>query len=241
MFLQETHSTKSVEKLWQNEWGYKIIFSHGSSNSRGVCILFKNNFDLEIQKCYSDDHGRFVIVDITAEGKKYTILNLYAPNEDNPEFFCSIFCALKDFECESLVIGGDFNCVLNPELDKAGGRPDTKVNTRNKLLKLMEDNNLVDIWRLFYPDTRQYTWRSTKAIIQCRLDYFLVSQSMTGYTNCVSILPGFKTDHSLIQLFLSKGNHPRGRGFFKLNTSFLKDLQFVNEIKTLISDTLIEN
>ena len=45
----------------------------------------------------------------------------------------------------------------------------------------------------------------------------------------------------MVQLFLSKGNHPRGRGFFKLNTSLLKDLQFVNEIKTLISDTLTEN
>ena len=114
MLLQETHSTKSVEKLWQNEWGYRIIFSHGSSNCRGVCILFKNNFDLELHKCYSDNYGRFVIADITAEGKKYTIVNLYAPNEDNPEFFCSIFCALRDFECESLVIGGDVNCVLNP-------------------------------------------------------------------------------------------------------------------------------
>ena len=28
-FLQETHSTRECEKVWANEWGYKIYFSHG--------------------------------------------------------------------------------------------------------------------------------------------------------------------------------------------------------------------
>ena len=40
-FLQETHSTVECEKIWSNEWGYKVFFSHGKSNSAGVCILLK--------------------------------------------------------------------------------------------------------------------------------------------------------------------------------------------------------
>ena len=37
--LQETHSTVDTEKLWLDEWGGEIIFSHGTSNSKGVAIF----------------------------------------------------------------------------------------------------------------------------------------------------------------------------------------------------------
>ena len=86
LFLQETHSTISSEKYWLSEWGFKIIFSYGCANSRGTCIMFKNNFYLEIIKYY-DNNGRFVIVDVISEGKKLTLVNLYAPNDDIPDFF----------------------------------------------------------------------------------------------------------------------------------------------------------
>ena len=45
-FLQETHSTPQIERQWSSEWGGKIYFSHGTSESRGVCILI-NPLDAE--------------------------------------------------------------------------------------------------------------------------------------------------------------------------------------------------
>ena len=33
IFLQETHSTKEVEKLWEYQWRKKILYSHGTSSS----------------------------------------------------------------------------------------------------------------------------------------------------------------------------------------------------------------
>ena len=39
IFLQECHSTKEVERLWEYQWKNKIFYSHGKSNSRGVCML----------------------------------------------------------------------------------------------------------------------------------------------------------------------------------------------------------
>ena len=38
-----------------------------------------------------------------------------------------------------------------------------------------------------------------------RLDDFLISQSLMGQVEEVSILPGYKTDHSLISLYLKLG------------------------------------
>ena len=41
MCFQETHSTVKDEIIWRNEWGGTIVFSHGTSQARGVVILFK--------------------------------------------------------------------------------------------------------------------------------------------------------------------------------------------------------
>ena len=39
-FTQETHSSKDIEVEWQREWGGQVVFSHLSSASGGVAILF---------------------------------------------------------------------------------------------------------------------------------------------------------------------------------------------------------
>ena len=39
IFLQETHSTEKAESVWTNQWGCgrgSILFSHGTSGSKGV-------------------------------------------------------------------------------------------------------------------------------------------------------------------------------------------------------------
>ena len=50
-----------------------------------------------------------------------TLANIYAPNEDNPAFFEDLFYRLSDFNCDDIVIGGDFNLVFDLEKDKKGG------------------------------------------------------------------------------------------------------------------------
>ena len=98
---------------------------------------------------------------------------------------------------------------------------------------------MTDIWRTIEPNTRHYTWRSADTKIQCRLDYFLISQSLHGFVNNAEITPGFKTDHSVVQLSWTKGSQPRGRGFWKFNTSLLID--YVNLIKSEIKGTIEQN
>ena len=44
----------------------------------------------------------------------------------------------------------------------------------------MENMELCDVWRIFNPDFERYTWRQRQPEIHCRLDFFLVSQSILG-------------------------------------------------------------
>ena len=49
IFLQETHSTENHESQWMRDWGSQILFSHGSSDARGVAVLFKRGLNIKIK------------------------------------------------------------------------------------------------------------------------------------------------------------------------------------------------
>ena len=47
----------------------------------------------------------------------------------------------------------------------------------------------------------------------------------------------YKTDHSLIKIKIALHSNMRGPGFWILNTSFLTEIDYVNQIRTVIKDT----
>ena len=100
----------------------------------------------------------------------------------------------------------------------------------------MENLDLVDIWWIQNPDTNRYTLRRKNPNIQCRLDFFLISSSLCTDISETDILPGYKTDHSLVTLAIDLHTNPIGLGFWKLNTLLLYDHEFVELIKRTISD-----
>lgn len=53
----------------------------------------------------------------------------------------------------------------------------------------------------------------------------------------VEILPGYKTDHSLLLLELHIDDFKKGKGFWRFNNSLLKDYDYVLQIKSIISET----
>ena len=66
-------------------------------------------------------------------------------------------------------------------------------------------------------------------------------QSLVGNTILANIMTGYKTDHSMITLSLSLHSNPREPGLWKLNTSFLTEIDlYINQIKSTISATLEE-
>jgi len=73
-----------------------------------------------------------------------------------------------------------------------------------------------------------------------QLDFFLTSASLIPAVTKADILAGYKTDHSLITLHLANNSNPRGPGFWKLNTSFLSNSEYVNVIKKTIAEVANE-
>ena len=153
---------------------------------------------------------------------------LYAPNVYDPRFFELFFDHLYDFECDEIIIGGDFNLVLNVDMDKKGGLARTHLKSQL---------DLVDAWRTINPDSHKYTWHRRKPEILCRLDFFLVSQCLMCSVTSVNISAGYKTYHSLIDIKIALHLNLRGPGYWKLNTSFLIDIDYVTQIRDVIKKT----
>ena len=107
-FLQETHSTNESGIYWRSEWGYSTIFTEFSSSKAGVGILFNNNFQFNILKCYTDPEGRSINADVETEEKILTLVNIYAPNRDDPIFFRGVSEKMLPFEWDLIVFGGVF-------------------------------------------------------------------------------------------------------------------------------------
>ena len=82
ILLQETHSSKSIEKIWRAQWGGKFIFCHGNSNARVVAILTKSTIDIKPIKIIRGNEGRLVAFTAMIHGKMLTLANIYAPNDE---------------------------------------------------------------------------------------------------------------------------------------------------------------
>ena len=240
ILLQETHSTPEIERFWCHEWGFKIEFSHGSSASAGVCILFKPSAAYEILSVDKDSNGRLLLILLKINETLFTVVNIYGPNKDEDSFFTSLQSVLHDKGEEPFIIGGDFNTVINPKVDRYPNSIQNHPNCAIALQNVLIDLELVDIWRKKNEHTQKYTWNSPDFKIGSRIDYFLISQSLISSVLKSDITFGYKTDHSLVSLVLSRFTQKRGPGFWKLNTSLLTDPQNNDSIRLEILNVLDE-
>ena len=121
-FLQETHcSTKFIGNSWERLWGGKCFWSFGSARSKGVGIWFRDGLNYKILKESRDCEGRLLSLNVQFNEQRYILTNIYAPitAKERKGFFSSFVYYLKGNH--PLILGGDFNCVVNNNLDKMEG------------------------------------------------------------------------------------------------------------------------
>ena len=190
-----------------------------------------------------DADGRYVVLDIEIGNIRLTLASIYGPNSDDSDFFVDLAALTENIENDNRIIGGDFNVVLNIERDKRGGQAQTHSNSLQVIQTWMEETDLIDILHLKNPDDFKFTWKriNPKPGIFCRLDYFLVSFGLVDKIMESATAPGYKTDHSAITLSLDANDNKRGPGFWKLNTSYLTDTDYIQLIKDTIMQTVRDN
>ena len=95
------------------------------------------------------------MLDLAIENKRFTLVNLNAPNRDTPLFFENIKREIEKLSKPECTIVDD--CVLNPDLDCLNHNPVNNPRARRQVLNLKSDIYLVDVWRENNPEDRKFT------------------------------------------------------------------------------------
>ena len=136
-------------------------------------------------------------------GERAILVNIYSPNRDNKfvQFYHSVLQSIKtnDFDSDNIIMGGDFNCPLNPLVDKRGGNLMPRQSVINAIESLQWELDLHDICRIKNPTERSFTWSQPEPISDNVCD--------------VDIIPSIKTDHYAIKIeFKDVGDGVKGPG-----------------------------
>ena len=91
VMLQETHSSVNDDTFWKSQWGEHAWFASYASNSRGVAILVRNSVSIKVNSCFKDPNGRFLILQAVVKNSALTLVTLYSPNNDDPDFYLEVF------------------------------------------------------------------------------------------------------------------------------------------------------
>jgi exonuclease III len=250
LLLQETHTNVSDEKHYKIKWGKNVFFSHGTTNSRGVCIIIPKTFNGECEKIYADLEGRLLIVKITIEKVDYIICNIYAPvssyEKEQIDLLMLVEKELEEYINSNLIIGGDWNVYMNDNLDKKSrtNAACTNKKYREALKTFLEEYSMADCWRLAHPNLRKYTCRSGKRgdrVTLTRIDMILIKENLLNVMEKPMIKAGFKSDNNFITLTISVNYEARGPGTWKFNNMLLRDKIYVNMIKEMIAKEIKDN
>ena len=236
--LQETHlETENMVKQWELEWGGKVLTSFGKSNARGVAILMHPKTNCDIDKINMDSEGRILCCEVKYDNRKIIVANLYAPNEDDPEFFESVIRTIETYEDRDLtILGGDFNLVMNPKIDRLNSEYNHERSCK-VLKEYCDRSNLVDAWRVLNPEQKRFTWHRlnrNRIPVSSRIDMLFVNEGMLDCVSRCNIEVGHLTDHSLINMTIKLDNYTRGPGTWRLNTKLLENSKYCDGIANVI-------
>lgn len=190
IFLQETHQVEEDEKRVRRIWQGNIYTAPFSSRARGVMTLIHASVPFNVSNVIKDKGGRYLIIEGSILLENLNLVNVYGPNSDDSTFYEDLFLLLASLPGQ-LIIAGDFNCTLDPNLDRSTGTDQSHHVSRLTIKRFMKDLKLLDIWRELHQQVKAYSYYSATYQTYSRIDYFLISSDLvskvksTEYDNSV--------------------------------------------------------
>ena len=236
--LQEIHAAShAVMCAWLKDSGYSVASSFISNKQVGTAILVHSRHELD--KVWRDNAGRFTQVEVRMGKESIRFASSYAPKR-NPERnrFLGSLPDFMDLEVPTFLCG-DFNLLLDPGLDGIHSpsyqwkAPRTSAESVAALQSLLSYTNTYPVWRSQHPTDRCFSWDHGSGNVSSRIDMIWAPISLTSYVTDSGYYPSFFTDHRYLQVsFTLPTSRDRGPGYWKFNTSVLKDIEYCELVKS---------
>uniref|UniRef100_A0A3Q2CN90 exodeoxyribonuclease III n=1 Tax=Cyprinodon variegatus TaxID=28743 RepID=A0A3Q2CN90_CYPVA len=224
VFVQETRLSPLDSQMLSVGWAGFVGAASGSSKSRGVTTLISKHLQFKCLKQSKDDAGRTLLL----------LSNVYAPNIDDPTFFGQLEKKIIDMGDYPVILGGDFNEVMDPVLDRSSKLVQVS-RTHTALKGMSEACALIEVWWLQNPSGWDYTFFSSPHHSFSRIDFFLVSQSLISAAASSTIGNIILSDHSPVYLHMFAFNTTTRTPRWRLNSSLLLDETFKESLRSQIN------
>ena len=127
-----------------------MFHSPGSSDSRGVAVLFNNDFEYKLINEKTNALENYISLELEIDNEFIILLiNIYGPNLDSPQFYSDINDIICASTSDFYILCGDFNLVQEFELDCLNYKNLNNPRSRDKSLELKNTHNLKDPWRIY--------------------------------------------------------------------------------------------
>ena len=234
--FQETHLTEDHLFSVRTNLPGKFLISHGTSHARGVLLGFNPRLDVELVDRKLDDQGRYIVAKVLVNKEPLTIVTAYLEPQLSQQKVAEILSKIMDtvnqYENSRVIFCGDFNMVLNDDIDSNTKRGAHKGAFFNKFI---DSHDLTDVWRVQHPNTKRYTCFTNNRYLS-RLDMFLLSPAMLTHVHNCDIGYSYLSDHSPVTMEFSLTEPDSGRGPWRLP----KFLLGVNEWKKQVEEFITE-
>lgn len=235
--LQETFWTDTFVDSIRHLYNGTILCSNNNTNRQGVAILVSNYNKDRVKFIHKDDNGRLLHVTYEEDDIVFNILSVYAPNDvgDRAQFFEHIdeYCN----ELQNIIIGGDFNTSLS-SLDRGSKKGHSEDGAYRNLVKFINDKHLYDVWRTRNKSVQQFSFQRVcnGELQQSRIDYFIVSKSLSVNIQNVYYNNTSLSDHNIVVISLNVNNIERGPGLWVFNNTLLYDDVYAENVIRMIDE-----
>uniref|UniRef100_A0A8C5ELJ2 Endonuclease/exonuclease/phosphatase domain-containing protein n=1 Tax=Gouania willdenowi TaxID=441366 RepID=A0A8C5ELJ2_GOUWI len=189
----------------------------------------------------SDLNGRYLIVVGTLQQQRVVLVNVYAPNFDNPGFMQMLFENIPSLNDHLLIFGGDLNCVIDPIFDRSNPRTFIQSSMSKVVSEFMAKNGYVDPWRFCHPQAKEFSFYSHVHKSFSRIDYFFTDSAFVSKITSTEYHAIIISDHAPISIDIQFEVCPRFSSPWRFNPTLLFDNKFVKFISTSIEDFIATN
>ena len=161
-----------------------------------------------------------------------TIINIYAPNIGAPQNVRQMLTSMKGEINSNTITVGDFNTSLTP-MDRSTKQ---KISKETQTLNdIMDQLDLIDIYRTIHPKTMNFTFFSSAHGIFSRIDHILGHKSSLGKFKKIEIISSIFSDHNAVRSDVNyRKKTIKNTNIWRLNNILLNNQQITEEIKKQI-------